>query len=182
MSIPSPLGIRSRAAITRVATPASAGTKTRREPEMDTALNVTTLASRRRNDFVASKPRIKPVIGPDGALYRPHPNGGGLVATTARVEASVFVGPHALVQGNAEVSGSSRLLDRAIVSGNATVSGRCTLRHDARIEGNARIDGGVVLMNHAIVTGRAILLGKVRVEYYAVIDRRCRIEGDLLVS
>ena len=54
-----------------------------------------------------------------------HENGGGWVANTATVEATVYVGP------NAQVSGNARVYGYAWVSGNAWVFG------DARVFGDA---------------------------------------------
>ena len=52
-----------------------------------------------------------------------HKNGGGWVAETAYVEPSVFVGPYAIVYGQAQLSGKVRILDFAQVSGHAELSG-----------------------------------------------------------
>lgn len=54
----------------------------------------------------------------DEVVYKRHPNGGGLVAETATVEKSVFVGVNARVSGDAQVCGNAR------VSGDSRVSNR----------------------------------------------------------
>tara|TARA_R110000868_G_scaffold217532_2_gene467635 strand:- start:1111 stop:1521 length:411 start_codon:yes stop_codon:yes gene_type:complete len=52
-----------------------------------------------------------------------HPNGGGWVADTATVDASVYVGTAAHVYGNAEVYGDAWVYSDARVYGNARVYG-----------------------------------------------------------
>ena len=52
-----------------------------------------------------------------------HKNGHGWVANTASVADSVYVGPHAIVYGKAELSGRVRIEDYAQVSGSAVLSG-----------------------------------------------------------
>lgn len=47
-----------------------------------------------------------------------HPNGGGWVAETARVDASAYVGPNAWVYGDARVYGNARVFDNARVFGD----------------------------------------------------------------
>jgi carbonic anhydrase/acetyltransferase-like protein (isoleucine patch superfamily) len=65
-----------------------------------------------------------------------HKQGGGFVANTARVEDSVFVGPHALVYGKAELTGRVCVVDSAQVSGSAKLSG------DVIVSGNCWVDHG----------------------------------------
>jgi UDP-3-O-[3-hydroxymyristoyl] glucosamine N-acyltransferase len=65
-----------------------------------------------------------------------HRNGGGWVANTARVEDSVFISPHALVYGKAEILDRVRVIDSAQVSGSAKLSG------DVVVSGNAWVDHG----------------------------------------
>jgi acyl-[acyl carrier protein]--UDP-N-acetylglucosamine O-acyltransferase len=64
-----------------------------------------------------------------------HKNGGGFVANTAKVDPSVYVGPYALVYGQAELTGKVRILDFAQVSGHAKLSG------DVVVSGNCWVDG-----------------------------------------
>jgi len=64
-----------------------------------------------------------------------HANGGGWVSNTARVADSVFVGPHALVYGYAE------LRDRVAVVDSAQVSGHAVLTGDVIVSGNAWVSG-----------------------------------------
>jgi UDP-3-O-[3-hydroxymyristoyl] glucosamine N-acyltransferase len=72
---------------------------------------------------------------PDDEQHK-HKNGGGWVANTARVDDTVYVGPHALVYGKAECSGRVNIVDSAQVSGTAKLSG------DVIVSGNAWVDHG----------------------------------------
>jgi Family of unknown function (DUF6055) len=76
-----------------------------------------------------------------GGSGAPHPNGGGWVASTARVDPTAFVGPRARVLGNAIVSGNARIEGWAIVSGNAQV------RDNAVVEDFAQVLNGQVYEN-----------------------------------
>ena len=64
-----------------------------------------------------------------------HPYGGGYVANTAMVDPSVYVGPYALVYGEAQ------LTERVRVEGTAQVSGHAILSGDVLVCGNKWIDG-----------------------------------------
>ena len=85
--------------------------------------------------------------------YTKHSNGGGLVSSTAEVDASVFVGPDAVVNGGT-ISGKARIEDFAVVdggniSGNAVVRGRAfvtagTISDDAVLEEDAWLVSGSI--------------------------------------
>ena len=62
-------------------------------------------------------------LGPDGARYRQHENGGGLVARSAHVAPTVHVGPLARVFGSADLADRVRLTGRAQVGGRVRASG-----------------------------------------------------------
>ena len=64
-----------------------------------------------------------------------HKNGMGWVANTAKVADTVFVGPHALVYGHAE------LTDKVCVVDSSQVSGHAKLNGDVIVSGNAWVDG-----------------------------------------
>jgi hypothetical protein len=78
-----------------------------------------------------------------------HLNGGGWVANTASVAASVYVGPRAMVLGNALISGQVH------IDGTAWVE-HSIVRDSVVIDGNANIWHGSYL-NNAHVTGNAVL-------------------------
>jgi Fe-S oxidoreductase len=64
-----------------------------------------------------------PYLGPDGTRYRRHPNGGGLVAQSAKVAPTVHVGPLNRVFGTAELQDAVRLTGRAEVGGTVHARG-----------------------------------------------------------
>lgn len=72
---------------------------------------------------------------PDDQQHQ-HRNGGGWVANSARVDDSVYVGPHCSVYGHAELSERVRVEDYAQVSGSAKLSG------DVRVCRNVWLDKG----------------------------------------
>jgi autotransporter-associated beta strand protein len=109
----------------------------------------------------------------DGA----HVNGGGFVAGTARVDASVYVGPQARVLDHARVFGSARIEGSAVVSGYAIIESGAIVRDQARvtdfthIRGNAIIEGSARVMEHAWINNG------IRISEYAVCKGNSYISG-----
>lgn len=97
------------------------------------------------------------------AEYNRHPNGGGLVASTANVDSSVYVAPNAIVKGSATVSGNVKILDHAVV------------------EGSARVSDSAVISGYAIVAENAVVSGNARVDDYAGVMGRANISGNAKV-
>ena len=95
------------------------------------------------------------------ANYTPHPNGGGLVASTAKVDSTVYVAPDAIVKGNATVTGNVKILDHAVVEGSAKVSDNAVIAgygmvcENAVVSGNARVDDCGLVMGKANISGNA---------------------------
>lgn len=85
--------------------------------------------------------------------YTKHANGGGWVSNKAKVAATAYVGPDAVVNGGT-VSGNARIEDFAVVnggtiSGNAVVRGRAlvtagTIGDDAVLEDDAWLVSGTI--------------------------------------
>lgn len=71
-----------------------------------------------------------------------HSNGGGWVAETAKVDKSVYVGPHALVYGHAELTGKVRVEGTAQVSGNVRLSGNVVVAGNCWLDGNTKASTG----------------------------------------
>jgi carbonic anhydrase/acetyltransferase-like protein (isoleucine patch superfamily) len=92
-----------------------------------------------------------------------HPNGGGWVASTAKVASTAFVGPHAKVLGTAVVSDSARIEDYAIVKGSAKVYGNARVRENAMVFSNASVyQNGIVagcarVLNNSQVYGNGFV-------------------------
>jgi uncharacterized repeat protein (TIGR02543 family) len=98
---------------------------------------------------------------------RIHANGGGWVSNSANVDASVYVGPYAIVR-RGTVTGNVRIEGHAMVDGG-TIGGDAILRGNACVyntnisgkallEGNAWMEGGSVAEN-ATVRGNAFIFG-----------------------
>ena len=111
---------------------------------------------------------------------RRHTNGGGMVALTATVEPTVFLGPgcavfgHACLLGKVHVSGgarisglryppdiSTRLEDQVRISGNVVIEGCVLMRDNAQARGNARLTGAVQMHHRSIAADRALMEGDV---------------------
>lgn len=82
-----------------------------------------------------------------------HANGGGWVAPTATVAATVYLGPDARVLGYANVSDNVRIEDFAVVSSSAQVSG------DAVVSGHAWVRGNAMVADHAKIRDWALVEG-----------------------
>ena len=106
----------------------------------------------------------------DGAWYRPHKHGGGLVALTARVAESAYLDRTAIVRDFAVVGSNVRLFHESVAEGRALLLGMTTLRDNASVGGHAVVRG-VTMKDHAYVGGNARLDGNIRVEQHArVVD------------
>lgn len=79
-----------------------------------------------------------------------HSNGGGWVANTAKVDKSVYVGPHALVYGQAELTGKVRVEGTAQVSGKAQLSGNAVVAGNAWVDGNTKVSTGRIDKNDRV--------------------------------
>jgi hypothetical protein len=127
--------------------------------------------------FRGAKPKDLrlPVDMPDG---KPHPNGGGFVANSAKVDASAFVGPDARVLGTASVLGQARILDRAVIRETATVRDRAEVSGAAVVGGNAKVSDDARVRNFAFVGGQAKLRERARVGDLAEVQENLDIAGD----
>ena len=121
----------------------------------------------------SSKHRYPYQVTIDGAgiMERPlrmnghrHANGGGFVADSARVDSSVYVGPHAAVIGN------------ATVTGNAVIDGYAMIAENATVSGNAYVG------DHALVMGRANVTDNAKVIESACIWDTYKVSGDAVVK
>jgi len=106
---------------------------------------------------------------PAGVKSHLHDNGGGLVADTAQVAPTAFVGrgaavlDHARVEGNAHIEDFATVSGDAVVTDSAVVSGNALVTRRARVEGEALVTDYAELYDNARVTGRARIFGAGRV-------------------
>ena len=116
----------------------------------------------------------------NGAL---HANGGGWVANGSNVASTVYVGPHAMVLGNSNISGNVRLENTALVR-NVQMSG------DVLVKDNAFIDKGIYTENAIIkdqafseenvISGNAVLDMRAKVSFYKL-SGEIEVGGDVVV-
>ena len=83
--------------------------------------------------------------------YAKHANGGGWVSSKAKVDASVYVGPDAVVNGGT-VSGDARIEDFAVVNGG-TVGGKAVVRGRALVSGGSMADNAILEEDAWLVSG-----------------------------
>ncbi|MDD7516493.1 DUF6055 domain-containing protein [Ruminococcus flavefaciens] len=100
-----------------------------------------------------------------------HSNGGGWVSDSARVDASVYVGPDAMVLGNAALTGNVRVEDHAIVANSAKIS------DNAVISGHAVVDGGGWVYDNGWKQGTVNISGDAVVSDSAVVSNSCSVSG-----
>jgi hypothetical protein len=116
----------------------------------------------------------------DGHL---HPNGGGWVQNSANVANSVYVGPTAIVLGNANISGQVRIENTAIVR-HATLSGNVRVRNNALVDrgnysGDAVIQGQGFAEN-VTMSENALIGMRGRVSNYNL-SGNVEVGGDVIV-
>ena len=97
--------------------------------------------------------------------YSKHSNGGGLVSQKAKVAATAFVGPNAVVNGGT-VSGNARIEDFAVVNGG-TISGNAVVRGRAFVTDGSVSDDAVLEEDAWLVSGT--VSGKAKVGALSVI-------------
>ena len=130
---------------------------------------------------------------------RTHSNGGGFVANSVTVPASVYVGPNARVLGGT-VSGNARIEGRAVVRGG-TVSGNAIVRDYAviiggtvtdraivsngatvfngQISGDARVHGNALIVNSGVrLSGNAQVGGVVLLDHATILNGTAQLLGD----
>jgi len=112
-----------------------------------------------------------------------HSNGGGWVQNSANVAASVYVGPWAMVLGNANLSSNVRIENTAVVR-NATMSGEVKVQDNAFVNtgtysGNAIIRGQGYAEN-VIMSENALIGMRARVYNYKL-SGTVEVGGDVIV-
>lgn len=97
--------------------------------------------------------------------YSKHANGGGLVSNKAKVAATAYVGPDAVVNGGT-VSGNARIEDFAVVNGG-TISGNAVVRGRALVTAGTIGDDAVLEEDAWLVSGT--ISGKAKVGALSII-------------
>lgn len=113
---------------------------------------------------------MSPHTNPDGSV-------GGLVASTATVDATAWVDPDARVLGNAHVIDSAKVLDRSVVKGDAIVAGYAVVADRACVSERACVLDHAVVCDHAAVSGDAVVCSAARVLDRAKVTDRALVSG-----
>ncbi len=111
--------------------------------------------------FTGAVPKEFRTAAPATGIHR-HANGGGVVADTAEVDASAYVGPEAMVLGSAKVHGKARIEDFALVDGKAQV-GRKGQSDDPVVSGYAHVTDEAQVYGHGKVREHAWISGKAQI-------------------
>lgn len=94
----------------------------------------------------------------------------GKVMDNVSVNHDAYVGPNAVVKGNAYVRDGARIEGNAVVDGNAEIHDAATIKGNAVVDGNARVGGNFIVGGHAHVGGEASLSGEGSVGGFADIN------------
>ena len=125
---------------------------------------------------------------------RRHPLGGGFVALSAHVDASVYVGPEAAVLDKAQAQGAAWIWDKAILYGQAVIKDHAQMRNKALVgeqatlsdyavvEGKAHIKGHAVLKDDSKVGGRAVVTDHAQVREHGQVDGQALLRGEAQVT
>lgn len=111
-----------------------------------------------------------------------HPNGGGFVASTASVDASVYVGKNAKVLGYATVSGNARIDGYATVTGSAKVSGNAVVTGHAVVAESAQVKDNAIIGDYAGVMGRSVVSDNARVIESGLVYDNYNVSGSATVK
>jgi len=111
-----------------------------------------------------------------------HDHGGGWIADTAKVDATVYVGPRCEVFQHARVHDRVRLEGRAKVFGTSVVRDSVLLRQESAIFGAAYVCDTTVLNDFARVSGSAHVSGTSRIEGQAAVTDSARVVASTLVN
>jgi carbonic anhydrase/acetyltransferase-like protein (isoleucine patch superfamily) len=123
-----------------------------------------------------------------------HPKGGGIVADSAMVDETVYVGPYAMIYGNARVYGEAKIdgyariyedafvYENVKISGDARVYGKSAINGNARISGSAKVYDKAKIMDQAQVFGEAEVYGNAIVRNSAEVYEDARVYGGADIS
>lgn len=111
-----------------------------------------------------------------------HPYGGGFVASTAKVDSSVYVGKNARVLGYATVSGNAVIDGYATVTGNANISGNAVITGHAVVAERATVKDNAIIGDYAGVMGNAVISDNARVLESGLVYDNYKVSGNATVK
>lgn len=128
---------------------------------------------------------------------RLHSNGGGAIASTARVDDSVFVDRTSVVFGYARIKDRVRVVghcrvsgenlpgdvstlieDDVLISGNVVIEGYVLMRDHSQARNSAKISGSAALMHHSQVADRACIAGQVQLCDFSFVYENATLIGE----
>ncbi|MFA5854188.1 MAG: hypothetical protein WC866_03810 [Patescibacteria group bacterium] len=114
-----------------------------------------------------------------GAIYATrHLNGCGIIGEdTVFVNPDAYVGPDALIYGNAVIDEGVQILGNARVFGNAVIRKGSVVKDNAVVKGNAVVMYGSAVRENAVVDGYARLECGAVVDGYALVKDHGHVEG-----
>lgn len=130
----------------------------------------------------------KVITSSTNGYWKKHGNGGGLVATTAYADASVYISPDSKVYGNAKILDRAQLLDNCriydnvIIRDDAVIADDAVVAHNALISGDALVSGNAIITGHARITDNAFVTGKSRITDNARISGNAIVDGTSVIS
>lgn len=92
-----------------------------------------------------------------------HSKGGGMIADTAKVDETCYIGISAKVYGNAIVS------DNVFINDKAEIYGEAVVKENAKVYGNAKVFGKAVVQGRARISGNAKVYDKAIVKDDALV-------------
>lgn len=98
-----------------------------------------------------------------------HPNGGGWVANTAKVDPAVYV------------SAASEVFDHAEIRGHVIMKGRCRVFGHAKIDGDITLIGDVIVSESARIFGNATIAGRIDIKNNVGIYGASAVRGEIML-
>ena len=114
---------------------------------------------------------------------------GGMVASTAHVDPSCFIGSdvrilgHARIEGTAHLDGKITISEHVIIGGETRISGSVTISGNVEVSDKARISGeGIHISGNVQIGENASIRGKARIDGDASIFGRARVMDNAHVT
>ena len=130
---------------------------------------------------VGAVPAGPPAVPAPKVAGAPHPNGGGFVAKSAKVDATAYVAPGAQVLDGARVTGRARICGQAIIRQSAQVGDDAIVSGLGRVGDRARVEGQAHVGGYAKLSGKAVLGGRAQLLEYATLDGEGVVSGDVMI-
>ncbi len=111
-----------------------------------------------------------------------HSNGGGFVASTAKVDPTVYVGKNARVLGYSTVSGNAVIDGYATVTGNANISDNAVITGHAVVAERATVKDNAIIGDYAGVMGNAVISDNARVLESGLVYDNYKVSGNATVK